>query len=106
MSANTVFVSESSVQVAGLLISRKEVADYLRRFAEEEREGKLLRAIEVGVFCLERASAAQDMEFVRHRIELMLNEVRTAVGAIPQHTETALLGKIGVNDGQVLAPIK
>jgi hypothetical protein len=43
-----------------------------------------IQALEVGVFCLERAEAARDLDFVRSRVESILQEVTRQVGAMPQ----------------------
>ena len=74
--------------------------------AEDEREVLFTQALEVGVFCLERASAARDIDFVRHQVETLLQTVETAMLTLPTQVETALLGKIGADDGQVLAPVR
>jgi len=99
-------VTESAVRIEHLEVPRREVAAYLAAVPEEDRVGLLVRAIEVGVFCLERAQSAQDLDFVRRQIEALLTTVDREVAQIPQKTEASLVAKIGVNDGQVLAPIK
>lgn len=99
-------LSELTVRIEHLEVPRREVAAYLAAAPDEDRAGLLVRAIEVGVFCLERAQSAKDLDFVRRQIEALLTTVEREVTQIPQKTEASLVAKIGVNDGQVLSPIK
>jgi len=99
-------LSDSTVRIEHLDVPRREVAAYLAAAPEEDRAGLLVRAIEVGVFCLERAQSAKDVDFVRRQIEALLTTVEREVTQIPQKAEDSLVAKIGVNDGQVLAPLK
>jgi len=77
----------------------------LRPYEEREREGALVRAIEVGVFCLEGAGSAHAFDFVRGEVASLLAEVGKVVATIPTAVEPDLIAKIGVADGQALAPI-
>ncbi|MGH8601769.1 MAG: hypothetical protein ACREXR_02990 [Gammaproteobacteria bacterium] len=70
-----------------------------------EKSG-LVQAIEVGMFCLERARTNQDLDFVKRQIESLISTVRTAVEKIPEETQKSLSAKIGTADGQVLAPVQ
>ena len=99
-------IADSCVTIEGLVIFRKEVAEFLRSVPEEEREALAREAFEVGVFCLERARNTQDLEFVRRQIDSLLAAVEKAVTSIPATTEANLLGKLGTADGQLLAPIQ
>src|SRR5438128_7887655 len=101
-----VLVLDRSVKITELEIPRKDVADFLRTVDDAEVEPTLIQAMEVGVFCLERARMSQDTEFVRRQIDLLLNHVETAVKKIPDDTQRALVDKIGTNNGQVLAPLR
>src|SRR6202007_2151208 len=105
MSQRLVSILETGIRIHDLDVPRKDVADFIRSAPEAERDNALVRAIEVGVFCLERASSAQDLEFVRRQVESLLDKVQEAVVAIPDDTQKTLIGKIGSGDGQVLAPI-
>jgi hypothetical protein len=62
--------------------------------------------VEVGTFCLEHASAAQDLEFVRREVESLMGEVEKRVSSIPVELERTLMTRIGTAEGQVLAPIQ
>jgi len=98
-------VFEAGIKVRELDIPSKDVADFLRAVPEQERELQLLRAIEVGVFCLERAQGAQDLDFVRRQVESLMNRVQEAVEKIPQKTQDSLVTKLGTGEGQVLEPV-
>jgi hypothetical protein len=104
--SKTVLLLDRSVRITELEIHRKDVADFLRAVDEKEAEPTLIQAIEVGVFCLERARMSQDTEFVRRQIDQLLNRVEATVIKIPEDTQKALVAKIGTRDGQVLAPLK
>jgi hypothetical protein len=80
-------------------------ADYLGRHDPAEHAGIVERALEIGVFCLERTSTAQDVEFVRRQFDGLLSSVSAALGALPKTVEEALIARVGTNDGQVLAPV-
>ena len=99
-------LSETGIQIDGLNVPNKDVADFLRRVPEPEREPALVQAIEVGVFCLERARTGQDLEFVKRQVDSLVTAVRTAVEKIPEETQKSLSEKIGTGDGQVLAPVQ
>lgn len=89
-----------------LEIPRKAVADYLSQVPEEERDAHLIEAVEVGVFCLERAAAARDMDFVRSQVRSIIDDVEQSVLTIPKVVETGLAQRLGADDGQILAPIR
>src|SRR2546422_2572261 len=101
-----VLVLDRSVKITELEIPRKDVADFLRTVDDAEVEPTLIQAIEVGVFCLERARMSQETEFVRRQLDQLLNRVEATVSKIPDATQKALVAKIGTSNGQVLAPIK
>lgn len=105
MKPGSISILETGIRISDLEVPRKDVADFLRSASEGERDNTLVRAIEVGVFCLERASTAQDLEFVRRQVESLIDKVQEAVGTIPEETQKTLIGKIGAGEGQVLAPI-
>lgn len=99
-------VSDTGIRITDLDVPSKDVADFLRRVDEPEREAALVQAIEVGMFCLERARTNQDLDFVKRQIESLISTVRTAVEKIPEETQKSLSAKIGTADGQVLAPVQ
>src|SRR5207244_4146582 len=89
-----------------LEVPKKDVADFLRRLPDSERAAALVQAIEVGVFCLERARTSQDLDFVKRHVESLLSVVETALKKIPEETQRSLTAKIGTGEGQVLAPVQ
>jgi hypothetical protein len=99
-------VGETSVVVHELLVDSREVASYLRSQREGTRRTALLQALEVGVHCLECASSTRDVDFVRAQITDLLSEVERAVEQIPENVERGLIARIGVDEGQVLAPVR
>lgn len=103
---STIEVRSSSVHIVDLTIDRMEVADYLRDVPPEEREAALIRALEIGVLALWRAASARETEFVRQQVELLLTQLESASAAIPAKVEEALLGKLGMEQGQALAPVR
>jgi len=105
MADAAVQVLETGIRIRDLVVRGKDVADFLRSTHAEQRESTLVQAIEVGVFCLERARNTQDIEFVRRQIEQLVNQVERAVSEIPRKTQAALVEKLGTGNGQVLAPV-
>lgn len=99
-------VRTGSIRIVDLEIPGKEISEFFRAIAEEERTFMLLKAVEVGVFCLERGRTAQDAEFVKRKIGELLSQVEQAVTDIPAKAEEALIKKMGTADGQVLNPVK
>lgn len=106
MAEHKIEVSDTSVRVINLEIRNKDISDYLRAIPEEEREQNFVRAVEVGVFCIERVQTRQDTEFIRRQMDSLLLEFEKTSQLIPEKVETALIGKVGVDEGQVLAPLK
>lgn len=101
-----VLILDRGIRITGLEVPKKDVADFLRSVDDTDVESTLIQAIEVGVFCLERARMSQDTEFVRRQIDSLLNRVENTVKKIPDDTQKALVERIGTSNGQVLAPIK
>jgi len=99
-------IRDGHVLVNNLDIAERDVVDFIQRFPEQEREEQFVRATQVGVFCLERAQANHDTEFVRRQIESLLNDVSRAVERVPAIAQQALVDKIGTKDGQLLAPLQ
>jgi len=99
-------VCENSIQINHLEVPVKEVADFFRSVPQAEHDFMLMKAIEVGVFCLERGRTAQDTDFVKRKMTELLSQVEQAVVDIPARTEKNLLRQIGADDGQVLSPVK
>jgi len=105
VTSEKVQVSEVGIRIVELDIPSRDVAEFLRAFPDDERELQLVRAVEVGVFCLQRAQSAQDLESVRRQIDSLLRGVEDAVKRIPEETQKSLVAKLGTGEGQVLAPV-
>jgi len=98
-------VKSDKVLIEHLEVPRADVASYLTARPEEQRAEALVRAIEIGVFCLERVEMAHDVEFVRREIQSFLNEVDTRTKKIAPEIQEKITQKLGTGPGQVLAPI-
>src|SRR5437016_624600 len=53
----------AGVRVHELDVPKKIVAEYLADVMPLDRADRFIQALEVGVFCLERAEAARDLDF-------------------------------------------
>lgn len=106
MSNGKIEVLETGIRILELEVPNRDVAEYFRVVPEEQREQAVVHAVEVGVFCLERARAGQDLDFVRRQIDGLLSGVQSAVEKIPEETQKHLAAKIGTGEGQVLAPVQ
>ncbi len=90
MSDAKIDILETSIRIHALDIPNRDVADYLRPLPEGQREQALVHALEVGVFCLERTQAGQDLDFVKRQVEGLLTSVQRAVETIPEETQKQL----------------
>lgn len=106
MAQGSVEIRESSIRIIQLEVPVREVADFLRSIPPEEHNFMLMKALEVGVFCLERGRTAQDTDFVKRKISELLTQVEQAVISIPAKAEQTLVQQMGTADGQVLSPVK
>jgi len=100
MGSKQITVLERSLRIADLEILRKDVADFFRTVPETDLETTLVNAIELGVFCLQRAHMSQDTEFVRRQVESVLNALEAAANQIPGEIQKALMEKIGTKNGR------
>jgi hypothetical protein len=98
-------INDRKLSIREIEIHEPDVVDYISRLHEDERESALVQALNVGVFCLQRAQITQDTDFVRRQIERLLADVTQAVEKIPVMAGQAIVAKIGIENGQVLAPI-
>ena len=100
MARGSIEIRQNSVRIVQLEVPVKEVADFLRSVPVEEQGFMLTKAIEVGVFCLERGRIAQDTDFVKRKISELLTHVEQAVVGIPAKAEQALVQQMGTSDGR------
>ncbi|MGA7241682.1 MAG: hypothetical protein WBX19_00805 [Terracidiphilus sp.] len=68
MSASSICFTDSAVQITGVELHHPDVVQYFHTVEEEDLERAFERAVEVGTFCLQRASACQDFDFVRRQV--------------------------------------
>jgi hypothetical protein len=101
----SVEVRSGQVVVTNLVIGSREVAGFLERVSEDERAKKLVDATEVGVACLERATATLNLDFLRQQCEQQFHLLAGEVASIPAKIQDELLKKVGIGEGQVLAPL-
>jgi DNA-binding transcriptional MerR regulator len=106
MLESKITIETDSIRITELEIPARHVADFCRCIPEKELALTLVRAMEVGTLCLERARTSQDLEFVRKQVAELLSAVSAAVSSIPAKTESAISARIGTNEGQVLAPLR
>jgi predicted nucleic acid-binding Zn-ribbon protein len=106
MSESKIDVSESAIRILDLIVPSRDVAAYVRALSPVERAQAVVHAVEVGIFCLERARAGQDLNFVRREIDSLLGGIQQALGKLPEETSKHLGAKIGTGEGQVLAPLQ
>jgi hypothetical protein len=99
-------LASTGIRIVELEVPRKEIADFLLTVPEEEHESTIIRAIEIGVFALERSRSGQDLEFVRRQVQSLVHQVQSEVGSIPETTQALLITKIGTGQGQVLEPVR
>lgn len=106
MEQASIEVLEDGIRIVSLDILRKGVAEFLRPVPDDEREGRVVEALETGVFCLERASSVRDLDFVRSQVDGMLDHIERGISDLPAIVEKDLAGRLGADDGQVLAPFR
>jgi ElaB/YqjD/DUF883 family membrane-anchored ribosome-binding protein len=104
--SNAFELTDDYLLITGITVTSKDAIAFLKQIPEDERTATITKAVEVGLFCLERGRNTQDIDFVKRQVQELINKVETAVGGVAGTTEKALLGKIGTDNGQVLAPIK
>lgn len=106
MHEGRIVIENCLITVDGLQIHDADVAEYLTRLGPQERTGAFTKALQIGVFCLNRADGTRDIDFVRRQIEALMGEVTRSLEKLPFLTQEALLQKIGTGNGQVLAPVQ
>ena len=82
-------VLPAGVRVRELDVPKKIVAEFLAGVTPLDRADRFIQALEVGVFCLERAEATRDLDFVRSQVESILQEVTRQLCAIEEQLVAA-----------------
>lgn len=85
--SDQVLVEGSSIIIRELEFKSDVVAHYLSGVAQPNRPQTLTKALEVGVYCLERVSATNDVDFFRSQIDRLLKD------AIDPRNERSTLGQ-------------
>src|SRR6516164_1216678 len=94
----TIDIFETGIRIRELHVEHRDVATYLRALSEDQREQAVIDAIKLGVFCLERARAGQDLDFVRREVEGLLSGVNAALKSLPEETKNQVAAKIGTEE--------
>lgn len=89
-----VIVESSSLRIDGITIRHPDVVQFFRNKPESERLHVLVRAVELGVFCLQRAEVGQNLEFIRLEVERLIQASSSAVRDLPE----AIRGKLSGQD--------
>ncbi|MEE9296699.1 MAG: hypothetical protein V3W34_17280 [Phycisphaerae bacterium] len=97
--------SDQKVHVDGLVIDSGDVASFLSRAPDAEIVERFIAAVEVGVSCLERATAGRDMDFVKRQLQNQVHVVLGQIQKIPANLADELKKYMGTKEGQVLAPV-
>jgi len=93
--APIVSVEDSGVRIEGLVVTNPDVVQYFRPLLESQRIASAIHAVELGVFCLQRAQLGQSMEFVRLEVERLVHAAQTAIAAVPEQLRDKLGGDTG-----------
>ncbi len=73
--AAVALTDDGRVVVRELLVTSRDVFDYLQRGEESDRVRLLTEAIESGVYCRERASQVNGLDFVRQQAQLVTSVI-------------------------------
>jgi|FLYL01.1.fsa_nt_gi hypothetical protein len=90
-----VILEDATVRFEGLTVANPDVIQYFKQKPEDRRPEAAVRAIELGVFCLQRAEVGQSLEFVRLELERLIQASRSAVDGLPE----VLRSKLTAPDG-------
>jgi hypothetical protein len=92
---NQIAIEGSVVRLEGIALQSPDVAQYLSQKPQGERVPALIRAVEVGVYCLQRAQVGQSLDFVKLEIERLIQASNTAVDSLPDLIRERLAGPDG-----------
>jgi hypothetical protein len=88
-------IEGSVIRLERITIQNPDVTHYLSQKPEGERASALIRAIEVGVYCLQRAAVGQSLDFVRLEVERLIQASNTAVDSLSDLIRERLAGPDG-----------
>lgn len=104
-SNESITITNTGVHIEDFEIASRDVSEFLERFEPDQRPTEFRHAVEVGVFCLNRANSSVDIEFIKGRVNELINDVGVKVDQIPDKLEQELVKRLGSDDGQVLKPV-
>jgi hypothetical protein len=90
-----VILEDTRVRLEGVTVANPDVIQYFKEKPEDRRLDGAVRAIELGVFCLQRAELGQSLEFVRLEVERLIQASKTAVEGLPEVLRTKLTAPDG-----------
>lgn len=90
--SSQVIVEDLLIRLEGIAIQNTDVVQYFKQKPEEKRTEALIRAVEVGVFCLQRTEVGQSVEFVKLEVERLIHASNSAVDKLPELIRTKLSG--------------
>lgn len=96
---------DKGVLLQDVAVPSEDAWKFLMESPEEEWEPRLLRAIEIGVWALQRALDTGSMDFIKNQAKEILGGVEGKLAALPGDIESGLRDKLGTAEGQLLAPI-
>ena len=120
MTQGSIEIRQSSIRIVQLEVPVKEVADFLRSVPREEQGFTLMKAIEVGVFCLERGRENPPRPELIRRIAALLGgdadvlfrladstdpelaEYVNSIPKLPEFLRTAMAARLSSDDFQRL----
>ncbi|MEH2338890.1 hypothetical protein [Nostoc sp.] len=97
---------DDCIIIRNLEIRLFDAVDYLQPIPEYDYEAVCINAFEIGFFCLKRIENRSDTEFVKQQFNVLLNELYQAVNEIPNTISAQLANQIGIENGQLLAPLQ
>lgn len=98
-------VTADEVRLVDYRIASRDVAAYLLALDDDDRSQAFVHAVEVGVYCIQRATATVDIEFVKRKVNEVVTDLGAKLDLFPAKLEKELVEKLGSEDGQVLKPV-
>ena len=95
---NQIAIEGLIIRLEGIIIQNSDVAQHLSQKPQGERVPALIRAVEVGVYCLQRAEVGQSLDFVRLEVERLIQASNAAVDSLPDLIRDRLAGPRRTDD--------
>jgi hypothetical protein len=90
-----VVVEDASVRIEQLVVTNPDVVQWFKQIEESQREPMAVRALELGVFCLQRAQLGSSVDYVRGEIDKLIAAVEKAISTVPEELKEKLSGDSG-----------